>query len=524
MRQLAVALLLVLAGAAAAQDLTSTRAEETDPLLIELRNKLTSDPAMIEVVAARVARSELSAMITTDEDKAAREAAVKKWIAEDPDSAARVAIGLAHDDQVGKPEYEQNLLTQMRKTYGNNPGAEKNLFGRLRKNAKDSKLLKKQSEDMSPDEQREVLRTLFEGQGAQSGQVISGKDQDNGKIPDGKSAVPATSFNGIYDRLGAGNLRGYSPQLMALQSSLNSRRPPGAPPLIETGKLDYPTLAYPAYGMKYDVNNVEARLRRGRLFAYARLAGRTLTAKDLNDPDLEEKLSRSISSDKLSPRLKKTAELSAKARAALAAFEAAAAKAKNPNGITRGLLIELGQKQKETARWITAAAIEEELSRLEPLENFLTPELLAAIAAAPAPAPERESYRRRAETLKTKVAQVKTNAEKALALLESDGWASALGDVDKLMAENRDLKANLGRDVDDLSRAPFRIADARVSQPRWRDYLDDFAVRWAPTLEYSRGVAFRRGRLTRLLGVYTMIASGDANGAHNALINETGGR
>lgn len=522
----AAALLALLAAPAAAQngELTSTRAEETDPMVVEIRDKLTSDPAIADVVAQRVARSQLIGMITSDENEAARVAAAKAWIAQDPDSAARVAIGLVRDDQQGTRDYETNLIKQMGKTYGHNPGAEKNLFGRLRKNAKDSKLLKKQSEDMSADEQRELLRTLFEGQGSQSNKVISGKDQENGKIPEA-SRPAATSFNGIYDRLGAGNLRGYSPQLMSLQSALNARRPPGAPPLIETGKLDHATLSYPAYGMKYDANNLDARLRQDRILALARLTGTTLTARDWKDPEqLEAKLAAKVPAGKLSPRLTRAAELAAKARAALEAFSAAAEKAKNPDGITRGLLVELGAKQKETARWITAAAIEEELSRLEPLEGFPAPELLAAVDAVPASEPARTSYKRRGDALKAKVALVKANAEKALALLESDAWAGALDQVDKLQGENRDLKANLGRDVDDFSRTPFRIADARVVQPRWRDMLDDLAVKWVPTLSYSRSVALRRGRLARLLSVFGLVASGDANGAHNALINENGGR
>lgn len=521
----AAALLCVLAFPAAAQDggPTSSRAEETDPAVIEVRDKLTSDPAVAQVVAKRVADSQLIGLITTDGGEDARVAAAKEWIAKDPDSAARVAIGLLTDDRMGKHDYEDNLLRQMRKGWEHNPGAEKNLYGRLRKNAKQSKLLKKQSEELSADEQRELLRNLFEGLGAQSDKVISGKDQTDGKIPEA-SKPAATSFNGLYDRLSAGNICGYSPQLLALQNSLNARRPPGAPPLIETGKIDFATLSYPAYGMKYDINNLEARLRRNRLLALARLSGRTLTARDWKDPDLEEKLSRNIPSSRLSPRLKKSAELAAKARAALEAFAAAAAKAKDPNAVSRKLLVELGAKQKETARWITAAAIEEELTRLEPLEGFLTPELLAAIDAVPSPVPAREAYKKRGTALQDRIAQVKAGGEQALALLESGAWAASLGKVDELMNDARALKANLGRDADDFSRVPFQIAEARTIQPRWREYLDDLAVNWAPSLDYSKTVARRRGRMKRLLAVFAMIASGDANGAHTALVNENGGR
>ncbi|HEX4048810.1 MAG TPA: hypothetical protein VH309_13285, partial [Elusimicrobiota bacterium] len=428
---------------------------------------------------------------------------------------------LASDDQTGTTNYEDALLAQLSKSYEANPGAEKNLFGRLRKTAKDSKLLSKQSQDMSADERAELLRTMFEGKGSESDRVLTMKS--DGKPP---SDRPSTaSFNGIYDRLSARNLRGYSPQLLALQSALSSRRPPGAPALIETGKLDYATLSYPAYSMDYDARNLEKRLRAQRVLALAKLAGRTLTERDWADPDLEAKLAAQVSPDKLSPRFKARAELAAKARAALAAFLAAAETAKDPNAISRGLLVDLGAKQKETARWLRAAALEEELSRLDDLDGFLTPELLAAVAAAPAPADERDAYKRRGEALKARVAQVKSGAEKALALLESDGWAGALAEVDRLVAVNQDLERALPRDVGDYSRVPFGIRDSMLVQPRWREWLDDLAVKWAPSLSYSRAVAFRRGRLTRYMSVFGLIASGDADGAHAAFAaDEPGSR
>ena len=514
----AAALLLVLAAfPAAAQDAPASQlAAETDPEIISVRDKLANDPAAVEIVAERIARSRLAASLTPDPSPDARLAAAKEWIKSDPASAAHIALGLAGDDASGTTQYEDALIKQFGKSYEANPGAERNIFGRLRKTAKDSRLIKKQAEDMSEDERRELLRTLFEGKGAQSEKVIEG--HPDGKPPSDKPSTAA--FNGIYDRLSGGNLHGYSPQLLALQSALSARRPPGAPALVETGKLDYATLSYPAYAMNYDVGNLEKRLRAERIMTLARLAGKTLTARDWADPDLESKLP----AGQLSPRLKRRADLAAKANAALAAFSAAAEKAKNPNAISRALLIELGAKQKETARWIAAAALEEELSRVDELADFLTPELLAAVAAAPAPPDVRDAYKRRGEALKAKVARVKSNAEKALGLLESDAWAGALAQVDALVAENHDLKLTLSRDIGDYSRVPFGIADSLLIQPRWREWLDNFAVKWAPSLSYSRAVAFRRGRLSRYMNVFELIASGDANAAHTAFANAEPGR
>ncbi|HXT01977.1 MAG TPA: hypothetical protein VN915_14980 [Elusimicrobiota bacterium] len=512
----AAAVLLVLAAlpAAAQEEPAAQLAPETDPAIVELRDKLAKDPDIIQFVAERVARSRLIGRLTTLSDNDGRIAAAKEWIKGDPAAAAHVALGLASDDASGNTNYEDALLTQLAKEYEHNPAAEKNLFGRLRKTAKDSSLLKKQSQDMSEDERREILRNMFEGQGSESNKVIKMNEDGKGTPPSDK---PSTArFNGIYDRLSAGNLRGYSPQLMALQSALSARRPPGAPALVETGKLDYATLSYPAYGMNYDVGNLDKRLRAERILALAKLSGRTLTKADWADPDLETRLGGRESAEKLKPRLQKRAELAAKARAAMQAFLSAAEKAKDPNKISRALLVELGAKQKETARWIAAAALEEELSRVDELADFLTPELLAVVDAAPCPADERAAYRKRGESLKDKVGTLKANAEKALGLLESDGWASSLAEVDKLVAENRDIKLTLPRDIGDYSKVPYGVRDSLVTQPRWREWLDDFAVKWAPSLSYSKDVAYRRGRLSRYMNVYGLIASGDANAAHTA--------
>ena len=512
-RARAAALLLALAAPAGAQDASAAApASETDSAVVAARDKLANDPAARDALAARIARSRLIERLTANPDQGARLAAAREWIKSDPAAAARVAIGLARDDSSETSNYENALLAPA-KSYERNPGAERNLFGRLRKTAHDSNLLRKQSEDISNDEKREILRAIFEGKSAESSKVLTGKADD--KAPGG--APSATSFNGLYDRLSAGNLRGYSPQLVALQSALNARRPPGAPALVETGKLDYATLAYPAHAMAYDVDNLEKRLRAERILALAGAAGVSLTERDWHDASLEAKLAARVPAGKISPRLKRRTELVEKVRAALAAFSAAAMKATNPSSITRGLLVELGVKQKEAARWIAVAALEEELSRLEPLENFPTPELLAEIDAVPVAPAERDAYKRRGEALRAAVARIKANAGKALGLLESDAWAGALAEVDRLVAENRSLKRNLGRDVEDFSRVPFLVADSLMTQPRWREWLDDFAVKWAPSLPYSRAAALRRGRLARSLVAFGLIASGDANAAHAAL-------
>ena len=86
-------LLLLSAAPAAAQDEepAAELAPEKDPAVIEVRDKLKNDPAMLEVVAERVARSRLIERLTTETDKDARLAAAKEWIKGDTAAAAHVA-------------------------------------------------------------------------------------------------------------------------------------------------------------------------------------------------------------------------------------------------------------------------------------------------------------------------------------------------------------------------------------------------------------------------------------------------
>ncbi len=519
----ALAALLLLAGAARAraQDGAPARIVET-PAVRDARERLETDPSAVDALAARIAGdSRLVGLISADPDPARRLRATEDWIKNDSDAAARLALGLAGDRAAGNSAYEDGLFIRVKEDVTENPGARNNLYNRLRRAAKSTRLMSKQGEGMSSDEQSEIMRTLFEGKGSESARVLTQKDAGRKAAP----AAPATSFSGYYDRLSAGNLRGYSPQLMALQSALSRSRPPGAPALVETGKLDYATLSYPAYGMEFDVNNLEGRLRRDRILELARLAGVRPGPRDWRDPAaLEARLSAKVPAGKLPPRLAERAALAGKARDALQSFLAAAEVSKDPRRITRGLLVDLGRRQREAARWITAAALDEELSAVEALDGFLSPELTAAIAAAPAPEAARAAYLRRAQALDRAVKTVEGDARRALDLLQSDSWASSLAEVDRLNTEIRALKASLPADVAVCARVPFLALEAFQVQPRWRVYLDDLAVKWAPGLAYSRGVAARRAALSRALGAYGLVASGDLAGARRDLGGDAAGR
>lgn len=484
----------------------------------DMRRQLESDQGLQEALVERIMKSKIADAISKETDQGKKSADVRAWVVGDLGSASEVALGLNQDDSQGTHLFENTLVKQLVQTFRRNPNAEKGAYGVLKGAAKQSKIIDTAEQDVSEEQRREALRSLFEGKGTQGARVITGQ------APSSAEQLPSMVLTGsFYDRLSAGNIRGYSPQLMALQSALNTRRPPGAPQLIETGKLDFATLSYPAYGLRYDLGNLEERLRRARLAQLANLAGVRLTPSDMVDPNLEARLLGNLADvqagDKLSKRFASRAVLLVKAKTALTAFETAALRSKDPSDISRALLVELAGRQREAARWITAAALEEALGHVEAEEGFLTAELLIAIDAVPAPAPARESYKRRGKQYQTRLAQLKVNAQRALAALLTDVWLSRLGEIEKMMGDNAALRRNLSRNISDYRLVPHRIGESLNRQARWREWIDNLLVKYAAPTSYGRAVASRREKLSRYLVIFGLIASGDLETAHISLVN-----
>lgn len=483
----------------------------------EMKRRLEEDPRLAQALVERIMRSRLGDRFSAESDPAKRRQELAEWIVNDPASAAQVAVGLARDDARGDHDYENALLKNTRSRLVFNQGSRKGVLGRLKKAGDDSRLLGKQAnQDLAEEEKQELLKTMFEGEGAQGARVLT-MEKDGAAKAAPASGGAAALADAYYDRLSAGNLRGYSPQLLALQSALNLRRPPGAPALVETGKLDHLTLSYPGFAMKYDLDNLERRLRRERALDAARRAGRTLSERELDDPALEAQLLAQAAAIPQPPRLARRAAALGKARAALAAFLAKAELARDPGLITRSLLQELSRLQRDGARWIAAAALEEELSRVEAEEGFLTPELLAAIDAAPVAPDAKASYKRRGEHYRKRLKALRSNAEEALAILAGEGWEAQASRAEKLLAENGLLRRELSRDIADYGKVPFRIAESRLVQARWRVYAENLAVKWAPRSAFARSVSERRGRFARYRDVFLKIASGDLAEARRAL-------
>lgn len=526
----AALLALLLAGASAGADEgepssapAGTAIEGDQSSAVEaMRRQLEGDPGLQEALVDRILQSKIASAISSEKDEGKKRSDVRAWVTSDLHSAAEIALGLAKDENEGTHLFENTLVKHLHQTI-RRKNTDRGAYGVLKSAAKTSKLTTLADQQAGEEERREALRNLFEGKGSQGERVITGQAPE-GKPGGSDTPASAALANSFYDRLSAGNIRGYSPQLMALQSALNTRRPPGAPALIETGKLDHATLSYPAFGLKYDLGNLEERLRRARIAELATMAGVRLTERDMKDPGLEARLLAKVPADKLKKRFAARAAANARARAALSAFEAAADKAKDPGQITKGLLVELSGRQHEASRWLTVAALEEELARIESEEGFLTADLLAAIDAVPAPAPVRESYKRRGQAYQDRLAKLKANAQASLDALQSDAWLSRVAEIDRMMAENSGLRRNISRDISDYRLVPFRVGEAVLKQARWREILDDLLMKYAKATSYGREVANRRGKLSRFLGIFGQIASGDLDGAHLSLVNAEGGR
>ncbi len=407
--------LLLLVAPLRAQDVSGPDLEGSNAMVDQVAQKLKDDPTLASPLAQRIARSSVAQSISPMGDPAE----IAQWVRANPDSAAVLAVGFAQDDATHSQSFENSLQAQAtgpKKHLEFNPESKRGLMGRLNKASQDSKLMRK-DEQMSDEEQREILKTMFEGTGSQSNKIIT--QEEKGGPPDQNKSATGVPSN-YFDRLSRGNLRGYSPQLQALQSALNGRRAPGAPKLIETGRLDYETLSYPGYGMRYDVANLDAQLRAERAWAIAQALGIQVRSREqLSDPSFQADLDRRAAAKgvKLSPGFERRRAAVERAAAALKDFDAAALPAKDPLKISRSLILGLGARQKEAARWITAASLEEELDRLEAEQGFLSPELVEMIRRCPVGEGDKAAYGRRGEDYQAALHKMKANDEAALAKL-----------------------------------------------------------------------------------------------------------
>ena len=492
----------------------------------EVRGRIESEPGVADSLAARIERSKIGPNITSSADPMQRLKDIRAWIDANPQAAARLAVGLSRDDAEGSTRFEDLVTSQVEGAHlAINPRYKygKGLYGSLNRDARDSKLMKKQADGLSDEEQRELLKNMFEGQGGQSNQIVTQKpDGKKGGAPAGGPAGRSGISSSYYDRLSQSNLRGYSPQLQALQSALNLRRAPGAPRLIETGKLDYETLHYPAYGMRFDVENLRRRLGYEEAFALAGLLGLgdKYSPEQLADPAVQKQLAEKAAGKPLPEAFSRRRAALARAATALADFEQASAAAKDPARITRALLISLGGKQKEAARWITVASLEEELQRLDAELATITPDLYQTVQQCPADPADRQAYMRRGEWFEAALNKLRADDADAIKRLEADDWQSSVAGVERRLQDGAALRANLSRNLEDYRATAYRFAQTVDARPSWRVTADRLVERFLPGTSYARRLRSQERERARLKDVFAKIAAGDLEAAHMVLASE----
>ena len=494
MRTLLFAALLALAAPAPAQDDVEGVSQESEAqaeTLRQLQAAIQRDPRVADSLAARIQRSKLAAKITGAQDPGMQLEDIRKWISQDPASAAQLAVGLSQDDAEGSHRFESAMDRKVKSHLEMNPDSRKGIYGRLKKSGVDSKLIKKESgEEMSEEEKRELIKDMFESKGGMTSQVVN--QAEDGKAPDPNASV--AGGRGLppnyFDRLGQGNLRGYSPQLLAIQSWLNGHGAPGAPRLIETGKLDYATLSYPAHAMRFDVNNLEKRLRLQQNYELARQLGLDLRPDQLLDPKVEADLKAKAGAAKLNARFARRRAALSKAQAALSDFTAAALLAQDPAQTSRALLQSLGDKHNAPAPWITVASLEEEFQRLEEQEGFLSAELRALIDACPAAerskpptSAEARATRRTCGRSRTTTKRRSKRWNQTAGWRRSPAWRTcspATPRCAKPVPQHQGLRQHA-----------LPLALLYEAQARWREYLDNAAKRYFSSTAYAKALLRR---------------------------------
>lgn len=369
------------------------------------------------------------------------------------------------------PLFAQNPTYDEQPVYETNPGAQRNLYNRARRLEQKTQPSEK-TEGLSDEQRREIAKDLFEGRGAQSNAIVTVESSTAAKTENSAPFLQA----GYYDRLSRKNIGGYSPELAALQSALNAENVPGAPKLVATGRLDYATLSYPQYAMRHDLAALESRLESGA-----------------STPDGRR-------------RVQSILEHAALAESA---FEKAALEAKNQARINSSLLAELGSKQRQASRLITAAFLEEDLDGLNVGKNMLSPALMQDVRRCPVLEPAKADYLKRADDYAARIEKLKSCDQSALSLIEGKDWESKLGPADKLMADCSRQRKALQQDISNYTRLPGLLAETlRPNKPRWRLYFDYFLLRFWPSLPYSQKLLSEEKNKDALRSAFLSIASG----------------
>ncbi|HBL18121.1 MAG: hypothetical protein A2X36_15505 [Elusimicrobia bacterium GWA2_69_24] len=498
-------------GSAYAADVPAVEGVSQDPgeadLIRRTQESLAADPARADALAARLLRSRVGRQLSEADEPGKARAEVLSWISANPESAATLAVGFAKDDARRSRAFEESLFRQVERFFELNPGRSKGILGRLDQAAAASKTLQREVK-LDEEQQRQLIQQLFEGRSAGAGQGPSGPE---GKGGGGKSESAGTPVAaGLYDRLHAANLTGYSPQVMALQSEMNRLRAPGAPKLVETGRLDYETLRYPAYGLRYDLDRLEKSWRIQRAWAQARSLGEEgrVSGRDLASAEVQADLERRARAAKIpeSPAAARRRKALDAVAAALRDFAAEAERTREPKGIRAERLRRLSELRREAARWIAVASLDETLGLLESLRGFLTPLLQETIAKVPVEEDCRRAYRGRGRALERGLEGAIATGGRARSLLAEGTDDASWAEAERLIAASRAAARRFPTEISEFRETPGRALGTQRSVSRLRALVDDAALRFAPGLAYSRRLAKQRQDARAALDAFRRIA------------------
>ena len=488
----------------------ATDRSESD-LVRQMKDKLKEDPETAEFVARRILKSSLGPQFTKSADPDAALVDLKKWVNDNPEGAANLAIGFAKDDASGKKIFENSLYKDMERFLEVNPDTSKGIYGRLKRASKFAGSME-QMEELDNEDRQAVINALFEGPDSQRSDKISRTDnagrwaQQKGIGPGGTPGPGGTvdASAGLYDRLGSGNVTGYSPDVMTLQSELNRRKAPGAPNLVETGKLDYPTLRHPYYGLRYDIDRLASAHRLHHAWSLAKALGKDYTREQLADPAVQAELEK-LAGDKASdPAFARRLAALKKAEAALATFDREAAKTKRAKGITRTRINKLSSLRQDAARWIAIASLEETIQRLTAQRGFLTQPLRAAVAQVPVDESLQVAFLKGGVKLERKLEENIGKGTRAAALLA--GPASGWMEAQLLSGEVRTASKHLPVAIQDYRDAPLKAAEGTKAATGFWAKFDDLVLEYLPNLGYSKRLKRKRSDADKRLDAFRRIA------------------
>jgi len=338
-----------------------------------------------------------------------------------------------------------------------------------------------------PEEQAEILSTMFEGQSADIRKIITPQAS-----PPGAAAASGPQAAGYLDRLSLSNLTGYSQKIQALQSRLNAQAAgiPGAPRLNETGKLDYPTLSYPRYVLYYDLSQIESRLSAEKISGGGNFSD--------------------------NPAAKKQEEALSRAESAIANFDQAAQAAKNPERITVSLIRSLSAKQKEASRWISEAALLQEQSRAERRQALFSQALYTLVLEAPVDDGAKKAYIAQGKSFFSALREIGDEDGRAAHLLESKFWQVSLPLVARVESRNAALNKNISRYLPDYVKTPY-LLDSLSKQNPTPGLWNKISAWIFPAGAPARSAARRADALSRLTEAFRDIAAGNLEAAHAVL-------